>query len=353
LTAITTVSYRHMLRSGICAISVSLLATSLLSSPAAADENGRITAIEENDSILFDSDRYYTQGLQFSYLGGDLKGGSGWNAPFDFLSDNLSIFPSEAATISRHYEILFGQQIFTPANTSSNPPDPADRPYAGWLYTGLGLIQDTDRRQLDHLELLLGVVGPAALGRQVQNDWHQLIGDEKAQGWDSQLHNEPGVMLSYEHKWRFLQPFDNGFAVDAIPEVGGTVGNVMTYGEIATMFRFGKNLEADYGPQRMRPALSGTSYFNSEGLEDPFGFYFYVGAQGRVVGRNIFLDGNTFRDSEGVNNKKIFVADLVGGLSLFWSSAVKFDMNVTYRTKEYDHQDKDEKYAGFNLSFGL
>ena len=352
MTPMSMATHRDIVRFSLSTVSILLLSLSSLSGMAAADENGRITAIEENDSILFDSDRYYTQGLQFSYLGGDLEGGSGWNAPFNFLSDNLSIFPSDAATISRHYEILFGQEIFTPQNLNINPPDSNDRPYAGWLYTGVGLIQDTDRRQLDHLELLLGVVGPAALGRTVQNDWHQFIGIQQATGWDSQLHNEPGLMLSYEHKWRFLQPFGNGFAIDAIPEIGGTVGNVMTYGEIGTMFRFGKNLEADYGPQRMRPALSGTSYFNSEGLEDPFGFYFYVGAQGRVVGRNIFLDGNTFQDSESVD-KKIFVGDLIGGLALFWSSAIKFDMNVTYRTKEFDHQDKDEKYAGFNLSFGL
>ncbi len=63
------------------------------------------------------------------------------------------------------------------------------------------------------------------------------------------------------------------------------------------MLRFGRNLEADYGPNRIRPSLSGTSYFNADYLEDPFGFYVYVGAQGRAVAQNIFLDGNTFRDS--------------------------------------------------------
>jgi hypothetical protein len=126
----------------------------------------------------------------------------------------------------------------------------------------------------------------------------------------------------------------------------------MTYGEIATMFRIGRNLEADYGPQRMRPALSGTSYFNRDYLDGPFGFYFYVGAQGRAVAHNIFLDGNSFEDSPNVD-KKVFVGDLTGGLSLFWSSAVKVDMNVTYRSKEFDGQDKDFKYAGFNLSLGL
>ena len=313
--------------------------------------DSRFSIIEENDSILFDSDRYYTQGLQLNYLGETVDPASAWASPFDFLSDHIGIFPS-AGRIDRRYELTFGQEIYTPSNIHRNHPDTDDRPYAGWLYGGIGLLQDTDRRQLDHLELQLGVVGPTSFANQVQNDWHQFIGVQTAKGWNNQINNEPGVMLSYEHKWRFLQGLGDGFAVDAIPELGGTVGNVMTYGEASTMLRFGRNLEADYGPEHMRPSLSGTNYFNSDALDGPFGFYFYIGAQGRAVARNIFLDGNTFEDSSSVD-KKVFVGDVSGGLSLFWSSAVKFDTSVVYRSKELSGQKDNEKYAGFNLTFGL
>ena len=200
---------------------------------------------------------------------------------------HLGPFDAEGAgEVSRRYEILFGQSVFTPKDTAREDPDPDDRPYAGWLYGGVGLIQDTDRRRLDHLELLAGVIGPDAFGEEAQNDYHQFIGVDKSRGWDEQLHNEPGVMLSYERKWRFLQPIGGGFAVDAIPELGITVGNVMDYVQAGGMLRFGKNLEADYGPQRIRPALSGTPYFNSDYLDGPFGFYFFVGTQGRAVARN-------------------------------------------------------------------
>jgi len=332
-------------------LSVVTLATVLAMPQPALAQDGRVSVLEENDSIFFNSDRYYTQGLQLNYLGPTVATTSIANAPFDFLSNHLGIFATGASS-NRHYEALFGQQIFTPSNIHTSDPDPNDRPYAGWLYGGVGLIQDTDHRQLDHLEVQLGVVGPASLARATQNDWHQFIGLKMADGWDSQLHNEPGIMISYEHKWRFLQPVGGGFAVDAIPELGATVGNVMTYAEGGALLRFGRNLEADYGPARMRPSISGTSYFNGSALDGPFGFYFYVGAQGRAVGRNIFLDGNSFEDSASVD-KKIFVGDLVGGLSLFWSNAVKLDTNVIYRSKEYSGQDKNEKYAGINLSFGL
>lgn len=318
---------------------------------ASAEESGRLTVVEENDSIVFPTDRYYTQGLAFSYLTGDVAQDSVWDNPFSGM-ESLGLFGSPQKESSRRYEFVFGQSIFTPEDTDRDNPDPDDRPYAGWLYGGIGLIQDTDRRQLDHLELLVGIVGPGAQARPAQNDWHQFIGVAEADGWDYQIDNEPGVMLSYERKWRLLQPLAGGFAFDAIPEVGVTAGNVMTYGQIGGMLRFGRNLEADYGPARIRPALSGTSYFNGDYLEDPFGFYFWIGTQGRAVARNVFLDGNTFEDSRDVD-KEIFVGDISGGVALFWDRAIRVDAGFTYRTKEFEGQDDDAKFANVNLSIGF
>ncbi|MDY0873662.1 lipid A deacylase LpxR family protein [Dongia rigui] len=322
----------------------------LLAAPAFADDDGRITLTEENDSIYFDDDQAYTQGFEFVYLGPDVAADSGWAAPFNGLT-GIGLF-GNGSEVSRRYQVIFGQSIFTPEDTSLEDPEQDDRPYAGWTYGGLSFIQDTDRRRLDHLELLAGIVGPAAQGRPAQNDWHQFIGVDTAEGWDHQLHNEPGIMLTYERKYRFIQPLIGGFAVDAIPEAGVTLGNVMTYGEVGTLLRFGRNLEADYGPNRIRPSLSGTSYFNADYLEDPFGFYFYVGAQGRAVAQNIFLDGNTFRDSRDVD-KEIFVGDLTGGVALFWSNSVKLDAGFTYRTQEFEGQDENAKFANINLTVGF
>lgn len=335
---------------GLSALAWALGLLAISHAPAQAGD-GRFSITEENDSIFFDSDRYYTQGLQLDYLGPSVEPTSFWAKPFDFLATDLGLWP-DGPTVDRRYDISIGQQIFTPANIHRSQPDAEDRPYAGWAYAGFGLLQDTDHRQLDHLELDLGIVGPSSYARQTQNDWHQFIGIPKAAGWDAQLNDEPGIMLSYERRWRFIQDIGGGLSVDAIPELGATVGNVMTYGEAGALFRFGSNLRADYGPQHMRPSPSGTSYFNEQALDQPFGFYFYLGGQGRAVAQNIFLDGNTFEHSNNVE-KKVFVGDLVGGVSLFWKDNIKLDTSLIYRSKEFEGQDKDEKYAGINLSFGL
>ena len=335
-----------------------------LATPAAAQEGkdpkegtdyGRLSIIEENDSILLDDDRYYTQGAQFTWLSPSIGYDSGFNVPFEWLSGTsiFAPFRSGGQWHNHRYEILLGQQIFTPQATHlENPPDD-DRPYGGWLYAGIGMIQDTDHRELDHLEILGGIIGEHSMGRNAQNDWHQFIGVDEAQGWDHQIPSEPGIMISYERKWRFNQPLFLGQEIEAIPELGATVGNVMTYAQTGVSLRFGQGLKADYGQQRMRPATSGTSYFNPEGLTSPFGYYVYVAAQGRAVGRNIFLDGNTDGDSRSVD-KKPLVGDLSAGIAMFWSDAFRLDASATYRTKEFEGQDGDRViFGGFNISFGL
>jgi hypothetical protein len=323
-------------------------------SVARATDYGRISLTEENDSIYSWDDRYYTQGFEFGYLSPDLAGASSWHRPFDWLSGDAwwAPFNKNASQRWRNYEILFGQSIFTAHDISIPDPPKDDRPYGGWLYAGIAMDQDTEHRRLDHLELLAGMVGPDAQGRMVQNDWHQFIGIGTGQGWDHQLHNEPGFMLSYERKYRFWTPVFLGQEVDAIPEIGATVGNVMTYGETGITFRFGNNLRADFGQNRIRPSSSGTQYFNSDAMESDFGYYFYIAAQGRAVGRNIFLDGNTFQDSRSVD-KKPLVGDLSAGVALFWSENFRLDGSVTYRTKEFDGQDGNTMLAGFNIAFGL
>jgi len=312
----------------------------IAAAPAAgrADDGHRLSVIEENDSLFFESDEHYTQGLRLAWLGPDVAADSGWDRPFDALADLLPMFPAGEAERSRRYALSFGQSMFTPQVILADPPDPRDRPYAGWLYLGASLLQDTDRRSLEHLELQLGIVGPAALADEVQGRWHGLIGKDEAQGWDSQLHNEPGLVLSYERKWRLALDGDGRTGIDLIPELGASLGNVFTYGEAGLLLRFGHNLQADYGPARIRPALSGTDYFNRDYLDGDFGLYGFVGAQGRAVARDIFLDGNTFESSPSVD-KEPLVADLQAGVSLFWLSGTRLDVSVVHRTEEFEGQD--------------
>jgi lipid A 3-O-deacylase len=318
---------------------------------AHAEDADRITVLEENDSLYFNSDKHYTQGLRVSNLGPAVTSDSGWNGPFDFLGSIFPIFAREAPhETSRRYALFVGQSIFTPKNLRLKPPDPTDRPYAGWFYTGASLLQETDHFALENLEIDLGVVGPGAFGKQVQNNFHQLIGVGQARGWSNQIQNEPGAMLSYERLWRFSPIGDGNDGIDVVPQIGATVGNVLTYAGVGGLLRIGKNLHGDYGPARIRPALSGTDYFDGSQFDGAWGFYFYAGAHGRAVGHNIFLDGNTFRRSPSVPRKTL-VADFQGGFAVFNASGFRLDVSAVRRTREFVGQRANDVIGTAAVSF--
>jgi lipid A 3-O-deacylase len=116
------------------------------------------------------------------------------------------------------------------------------------------------------------------------------------------------------------------------------------------LLRIGKGLGADYGPVRVRPALSGTDYFDAERLDEGQGYYFFAGTQGRVVGRNIFLDGNSFRTSASVSKKNL-VGDAQAGFSVLLSKSLRLDISVALRTEEFHGQRTPDDICTATLTF--
>lgn len=320
--------------------------------PVIVEDYGRLTLIEENDGLLPDHlDRHYTQGAMLTYLSPTLSPEDYASDVYNALGRLVPIFEGGPG-VKRKFDVVLGQSIFTPTKYHLLVPDPTDRPFAGWLYTGGSLLQETGGTTLENFEMLVGVVGPYALAKEAQEGFHSLGGFNNTNldaGYSYQLKNEPGIMLTYERKVRMWQTKFFGFETEVIPEAGLTVGNVMTYAQAGALFRVGQNLGVDYGPDRIRPSLSGTAWFDRSRMTQPFGWYLYAGVQGRAVAQNIFLDGNSFTDSRSVD-KEILVGDLTAGASLFWDDWVKLDFTFTERSKEFRTQKDLDHFGGVNLS---
>lgn len=312
-------------------------ATAGRQAPSKVADDAYFSVQIENDKFT-GTDRHYTNGIRLT-----------WMAPEDTtpewaqdVADAVPLFPSGAI---RRWGLSLGHSIFTPSDIQRRDLVPNERPYAGWLYAGLGFVSDTGQR-LDSMELLLGVVGPSAHGETIQNDWHTLIGVDEAKGWDNQLEDEPGVMLAYERKVRAWRRMDaDGLSFDVTPHVGFALGNVLTYGAAGGTVRIGMNLPDDYGPPRIRPSLTGTSFFLPT---ETVGWYVFAGVEGRAVARNIFLDGNTFHDSHSVD-KRPFVADVQGGVAITIGNA-RFAYTHVLRTKEFEGQDDLDHFGSFSIS---
>lgn len=318
------------------------------SAALAQEPEARTTGVEGGDKAFFSvqvendlvsgTDSHYTNGLRAVYLAPE-KATPQWAQR---LADAVPVFPQGAV---RRYGLSLGHSIFTPYDTQATRPLPDQRPYAGWLYGGIGFVSDTGRR-LDYLELQLGVVGPSALGEMVQNDWHSLIGVKEARGWDNQIKDEPAILLSYErkvHAWRTVQV--GGFGADFTPHFGVQLGNVMTSAAAGGTFRLGFDLPEDYGPPRIRPGLTGSSYFVPGGAA---GWYLFAGVEGRYVARNIFLDGNTFRDSASVDKLPV-VGDVQAGLAVTVGD-VRIAYTHVLRSREFRQQNDPDSFGSLSLS---
>lgn len=294
----------------------------------------------END-LFGGSDRYYTAGWQLS-----------WRAPaYDpprlirWLTDlPLPLLPDGA----ERWGLALGQQLFTPDNTQLRNPDPRDRPYAGWLYGAL-TVSSFNARSYGAMELQLGVVGPSALGEQVQNNLHDMLNIDRALGWNYQLKDEPGVNLIWTRLWRYSRSFDrarpDGWQYGVVPGLTASLGNVETYASAGLLARVGRNLDADFGPPRIRPALAGSGYFYPD---DRWGYYAFAGFEGRAVARDIFLDGNTWRDSRSVD-KEPLVADFTLGAAVVWPWG-RLTYTHVFRTTEFKGQGETFQFGSVSLS---
>lgn len=331
------------MRAFICALASGAAILSGVPAGAAEEvsEPWTFNTLLEND--FFGSDRHYTSGLYLSATSGSSQQCDTCRS----LADTLML-PEGAGPMSYRYGYFLGQSIFTPENLSLAPPDPLDRPYAGWLYLGARLYREAGNT-LDRLELKIGVVGPASGADAVQRWWHALhwFGGVPPQGWHSQLKDEPGLVLTEQRIWR-LSLIGGPIEAELLPEANVSVGNVFTYAAVGMTFRFGQNLHADWGPPRIEPALQGSDFVNYDELT-PVAWYLFAGFEGRAVARNIFLDGNTFQHSASVS-KKPLVGDLNAGIAFLWRG-FSAHMSYTQRTREFKTQNGDDKIFSIGLSF--
>lgn len=326
--------------------------------PTPDEQRNIFTFQVENDFFnrFSPTDRDYTNGLRL-----------GWLSPaLPDLSDGLASLTSiptffgeaPANSVTRRFGISLGQNLYTPDDLTTSAPILNDRPYAAWLYGSFALQQTYKRRdeksgkeepvRLDTLQLDLGVVGPAAGGEFVQNNFHRLIGNSSSNGWANQLHNEPTIGLTFERRWRdrpggLLE--EPKLEYDFVPRMGAALGNVATYGSVGGTVRIGKELRDDFGPARARPALPGSEGF----IGDGFGWYFFVGAGGEAWARNIFLDGNTDGNSLRVTRRP-FVGEGQAGFTILFNG-VRFSYTQVLRTPEFAERDRWDQYGSFNVTF--
>jgi lipid A 3-O-deacylase len=299
-----------------------------------------LTITIENDALTRSGDGYYTNGLRAAWVDAD-------GTPPALVHEiirRIPLFDAARATIPRY---SIGQSIFTPREIKPFANQPADRPYAGYTYASVALTAG-DGQKLDDVELTAGWVGPGAGGELIQRRYHEAIGVQKPNGWNNQLKDEPTLGLSWQRRWPGWAQANLGEARVALaPYIGGTVGNVYTHARAGATASWQLRGEAPTDtPIRVAPGIPGTGYFTTT---ERVNVTLFASAEGRAVARNIFLDGNTFRESPSVN-KKALVGDLSGGVMLTYNR-YQVGYTTVYRTKEFAGQPKGQLFGALSVGF--
>ncbi len=308
------------------------------------DRDKVVTMVVEND--LFGTkgtDANYTSGVRFTFL--DV------NADLPYLSEKLDdVIPTFEInnTTSVYYSI--GHNLYTPRDIKRRSLDVNDRPWASHIYGSMGLFSITDNH-LDEVEVSLGVIGPAALGKPIQRFVHEYIsGSPEPKGWKNQLKNEPTLGVSWVRRYPLSNTIDVlGLSVGGAPHFGATLGNARTFANAGFNIRLTPESEKwQDTPVRVRPALPGTGLFETP-KNKRLSWYVFAGLDGRAVARDIFLDGNTFTDSHSVD-KKHFVADANAGVAFTYDN-VRMSYTLVYRTKEFHKQDDEAVFGAISLGY--
>jgi lipid A 3-O-deacylase len=309
----------------VLAAAATLLALPVAQAEPLQDNANIITLQIENDAVSTlkgTSDQYYTSGLRLGWT-------SGTNQVPSFLDDaGHAIWGDGVQRVS----LDITQSIFTPRDTQTPTPSPQDRPYAAVLGVTGSLIHDTDLSRTV-LSVELGAIGPIAQGEEVQNGFHNIIGDTPNQGWATQLRDEPIFEITPSRTWRVPLGSFNNVSFDTLPSLTVGVGNLRNYIEVGGIVRAGQGLNSDFGVARIQPGLTGSDAYTPT---QPFVWYVFGGVDGQAVGTDITLNGNTFPGGPHAA-PKWDVGELEAGAAIIYRG-VRVTYTQTWQTQEFRTQ---------------
>jgi lipid A 3-O-deacylase len=304
-----------------------LLAAAALHAQADQGWEGQIVSLTLENDALVNSDRHYTQGSFLSYLSED-------NTLPRWAEVAVDAFPTFGYQIAaRKWGFGIGQEIYTPENLQTNVLQVDDRPYAGWLFGRFTLQRRgaMSRRwsAIETFNLDFGVIGPEAQAEETQKSWH---GDDP-QGWQHQLKTEPAALLRYERRMQFNATGSSDWGLRLIPHIGGAAGNVATFLHAGGTVRAGYNIPDEFATVASDPG---------------WGMYFMGGIDGRFVIHNIFLDGNSWRDSHRVN-KRPFIGEFYLGIAAVLRN-VEMSFRHVFRSREFDNQNAADSFSSITFA---
>jgi len=296
-----------------------------------------VSVFYDNDSFL-NTDRAYTAGIQFIVM-----------IP---ATSNISNLPSLISFIryNSDYRFKFGlsykKSLYTPDNISIIELVPGNRPYAGYNFIGVSLL-GYNRRKMESVEAGIGIIGPLSGAEYLQKSIHRLVGSKTPLGWDNQLKHEYIFQLFYDRfrKLKYIEIMKSA-GLELSSRTGAGIGNGLIYVSGGLSLRGGIEIRDDFGIPADRPGGQCSPIHlrnNSSGLYGFLSFDIFYNF------RNVFLDGNLFRESHSVE-KYSLSADINTGIVLRFTN-LHVLLRYVHWTKRYVGELFPHRYIKLGFSY--
>lgn len=284
------------------------------------------------------TDRYYTGGFFLSvYYSGNKK---------KFLS--FLVNPLKSNNNLRFIRV--SQIVNTPDKITVPGPILNDYPYVGALFMSYGNISiDSIKNTRLTCSVSAGLIGPYAMGEQVQKYFHRLVGDKQPIGWNSQLNSD--VILNYQFQFeKKIASFGN--IVEIIGHAEINTGTTFNNSSVGFLLRLGR-------PANYFTSFE-TNHFKSK-FNRKYRFIYFLKPQIRVVAYNALLQGNIFKKyvRNAVEENYIVKAEDISRFIYKLSFGVKFEtksfglsISQHMQTREFIYVSSHE-YGNISFFFSL
>ncbi|MCU7551001.1 lipid A deacylase LpxR family protein [Chitinophagaceae bacterium LB-8] len=281
----------------------------------------QLTIVSENDNYTFKyKDRYYTNGLAIRFA--KTLGNESYTGVKKVLATEV------------------GQMIFIPFRANLSFRSTMDRPFTGLLYAKGGLSYYSIKNDVLRWNLLAGVIGNDAFGKEVQRWHHKNFNLPYPYGWETQLKSEFGANLQATYYRHLLKPSANNFfEVHAKAEVqAGTFFTQLSSGLMMKLGAFENAGQSAFGEAGIN-ARSGTTKRNHE-------LFLYFEPQLTYQLYNATVQGGLLTHNEDVYTTGIqpyYYSHRFG--AIYAQGGLSLQLGFTYKTKEARTMRADENYG--------
>mgnify|MGYP005990502937 CR=1 FL=1 len=173
-----------------------------------------------SDNDLYTSihrDGYYTNGLFLTFR--TIKNDVSENAP------------------KKIYKFQVGQLMFTALRANIQTASLHDRPFAAYLYGSFGINWFYNSNNILTTDIEIGVIGPSAQGKELQNFLHGFYNFPEPLGWKHQIENAFALNFNASYLHHFSKASTNQFDISSFSTF--KTGTVFTNLSIGIYSRFG------------------------------------------------------------------------------------------------------------------